>query len=347
MLAYPQSLRGNISLSSTTIDSVVKFYYEDGISRASSNSKDTIKINGKPAIVRFLEMTILDAYRIFNERFPGVVSRSTFTVVRPHEVKIATPHETCMCIIHENMDLLIKMIGSVDSLLTEIKERWSTFLLHAYSNREQREYIKDLRSQSTDKSFIVAQIDFSMNYTLLRQREVKQGDGACAHFKTNANILNLIHHTTDYDLEAAWTFTATGHGKGAGGGIGTVIKTIARRATLSKNILLSTAKDFFEFSKAQQLTLEERSNKDCPGVYVFYIEAEEVEKAKNNFLKARSEKFRKSGKKNHLLKIANDSSDLGTIRGIRMMHEFQPTSDTTVQYRTTSRSTHIRTFTFK
>ncbi|CAM4926853.1 unnamed protein product [Rotaria socialis] len=108
MLAYPQSLRGNISLSSTTIDSVVKFYYEDGISRASSNSKDTIKINGKPAIVRFLEMTILDAYRIFNERFPGVVSRSTFTVVRPHEVKIATPHETCMCIIHENMDLLIK-----------------------------------------------------------------------------------------------------------------------------------------------------------------------------------------------------------------------------------------------
>ncbi|CAM4926849.1 unnamed protein product [Rotaria socialis] len=239
------------------------------------------------------------------------------------------------------------MIGSVDSLLTEIKERWSTFLLHAYSNREQREYIKDLRSQSTDKSFIVAQIDFSMNYTLLRQREVKQGDGACAHFKTNANILNLIHHTTDYDLEAAWTFTATGHGKGAGGGIGTVIKTIARRATLSKNILLSTAKDFFEFSKAQHLTIEERSNKDCPGVYVFYIEAEEVEKAKNNFLKARSEKFRKSGKKNHLLKIANDSSDLGTIRGIRMMHEFQPTSDTTVQYRTTSRSTHIRTFTFK
>ncbi|CAM2703613.1 unnamed protein product [Rotaria socialis] len=479
MLAYPQSLRGNISLSSTTIDSVVKFYYEDGISRASSNSKDTIKINGKPAIVRFLEMTILDAYRIFNERFPGVVSRSTFTVVRPHEVKIATPHETWMeqvlseiygvkslsadnkidmkvlitrmvcttqkeeyfneefddcpienitdVLTHNNsMDLdeecswtlwkkvdnkfdLQQMIDSVDSLLTEIKERWSTFLLHTYSNREQREYIKDLRSQSTDKSFIVAQIDFSMNYTLLRQREVQQGfvsqhqatlftihltigqgqrnlaiisnylehttafvycaqkvlvefikknfplvkkinylsDGACAHFKNNANILNLIHHKTDYDLEAALTFTAAGHGKGAGGGIGTVIKTIARRATLSKNILLSTAKDFFEFSKAQQLTIEERSNKDCPGVYVFYIEAEEVEKAKNNFLKARSEKFRKSGKKNHLLKIANDSSDLGTIRGIRMMHEFQPTSDTTVQYRTTSRSTHIRTFTFK
>ena len=32
-----------------------------------------------------------------------------------------------------------------------------------------------MRSQSTDKIFIVAQIDFSMNYTLIRLREVQQG----------------------------------------------------------------------------------------------------------------------------------------------------------------------------
>ena len=67
------------------------------------------------------------------------------------------------------------MIDSVDCLLTEIKERWSTFLLHTHCNRQQCEYIKDLSSQSTDKSFIVAQIDFSMDYTLIRQREVQQG----------------------------------------------------------------------------------------------------------------------------------------------------------------------------
>ena len=42
-------------------------------------------------------------------------------------------------------------------------------------NREQREFIKDLRSKSTNDSFVVAQIDFSMNYTLIRQREVQQG----------------------------------------------------------------------------------------------------------------------------------------------------------------------------
>jgi hypothetical protein len=67
------------------------------------------------------------------------------------------------------------MIGSVDSLLTEIEERWSAFLLHTYCTRQQRDYIKQLRSQLTDKTFVVPQIDFSMNYTLIRQREVQQG----------------------------------------------------------------------------------------------------------------------------------------------------------------------------
>ena len=62
---------------------------------------------------------------------------------------------------------LQQMPGSIDSLLTQIEERWPLFLLHTH--------IKDLRSQSTEKTFVVAQIDFSMNYTLLRQREVQQG----------------------------------------------------------------------------------------------------------------------------------------------------------------------------
>ena len=67
------------------------------------------------------------------------------------------------------------MTGSLDSLLVEIEERWPAFLLHTYCNRQQRDYIKETRTQSTDRTFIVAQIDFSMNYTLLRQREVQQG----------------------------------------------------------------------------------------------------------------------------------------------------------------------------
>ena len=128
-------------------------------------------------------------------------------------------------------------------------------------------------------------------------------DGVSAHFKNNAGVLNLIHLKADFNLEASWTFTATGHGKSAGDGIGVVMKTIARRATLSKNILLSTAKDFYEFSKAQQLKPERRSNNDSPGVHIFYLEADEVEKVKNKVLKARSEKLRKSVETNLFLNI--------------------------------------------
>ena len=109
ILAYPQCLRGNVPLSDETIDTVVKFYSEDGISRTSSHSKDTIKINGQLVAVRFMEMTVLDAYRIFNERHPRAIARSTFQTLRPREVKIASPHETCMCTFHENMDLLLKV----------------------------------------------------------------------------------------------------------------------------------------------------------------------------------------------------------------------------------------------
>ena len=80
--------------------------------------------------------------------------------------------------------------GSVDSLLTEIEDKWDVFLFHVYRNRQQREYIKELREKSTNKTFLVAQIDFSMNYTLVRQREVQQG-----FFSQHQATLFTIHLT--------------------------------------------------------------------------------------------------------------------------------------------------------
>ena len=56
-----------------------------------------------------MEMTVLDAYRVFNERHPRAIARSTFQTLRPREVRITSPHETCMCTFHENMDLLLKV----------------------------------------------------------------------------------------------------------------------------------------------------------------------------------------------------------------------------------------------
>ena len=122
-------------------------------------------------------------------------------------------------------------------------------------------------------------------------------DGACGHFKNNASILNLIHHKIDFYLDACWTFTATGHGKGAGDGIGAVLKSTARRATFSKNILMSNTKDFYEFTQKQLLETARRPNKDIRGVHVFFLESDEVQEAKNSYLKARSEKLRTTSEK--------------------------------------------------
>ena len=120
VLVSPQHFRGNKSITAEAITAVIEFYQEDGISRISSNSKDVIHIIKKPVTVRFMETTLLDAFREFNKRNPGVVGRSTFDSLRPRNVKIISPHETCMCIYHENMQLLLQVRKLVILSLIEI-----------------------------------------------------------------------------------------------------------------------------------------------------------------------------------------------------------------------------------
>jgi hypothetical protein len=74
----PQYFKGNVSISNDTITTIVEFYREDVISRMTSNSKDTIQINQDTVPIRYMEMSILDAFRIFDERFPGLAGRTTF-----------------------------------------------------------------------------------------------------------------------------------------------------------------------------------------------------------------------------------------------------------------------------
>ena len=121
-------------------------------------------------------------------------------------------------------------------------------------------------------------------------------DGAAAHFKNNVNILNIVRHKADFGLDACWTFTATGHGKGAGDGIGAVLKFTTRRVTLSKNILLSTAKDFYEFSSTHQLEATSSSNQKDPGIHVFFVASKELQEIQESIMKPRSEQLRSSGK---------------------------------------------------
>ncbi|CAF1377242.1 unnamed protein product [Adineta ricciae] len=185
ILAYPQCLRGtNRALSDPTIDKVVKSSREDGISRTSSNSKDTIKINSQSAAVRFLEMTASDAYRTFNEQHPGLVARSTFNALRPREVKTATRHDTGICIIHENIDLFFKAwnndyqkCASIGALSATNKINMKDLInqMVCPGSNEKCFSGKCNNCSSKNDSFVTVQIDFSMNYTLIRQREVQQG----------------------------------------------------------------------------------------------------------------------------------------------------------------------------
>ena len=85
---------------------------------------------------------------------------------------------------------LQQVTSSVEALLDQIEEKWSSFLLHTYCNRRQREYIADLRAQSSKTTFIVAQVDISMNYNLIRLREVQQ-----ASFSQKQASIFTIHIT--------------------------------------------------------------------------------------------------------------------------------------------------------
>lgn len=78
--------------------------------------------------------------------------------------------------------------GTITSLLDEIDEKWSNFLMHSYINREQRTYINELRTKSSRLSYAVVQMDFAENYTFLRQREVQ-----AAHWNNQQATLFTVH----------------------------------------------------------------------------------------------------------------------------------------------------------
>jgi hypothetical protein len=125
VLAFPEYSRGNKFLDPDTIQLIVQFYLQDGISRVSSNTKDALKIKNELVPVRFLEMTIREALRKFyDDHLTVQVAKSSFHSLRPRQVKLHSPHETCMCQTHENMSLLLQV--SLHEILTNIEQHIHT-----------------------------------------------------------------------------------------------------------------------------------------------------------------------------------------------------------------------------
>ena len=63
-------------------------------------------------------------------------------------------------------------------------------------------------------------------------------------------VLIYCYHGHDFSLDAAWVFTANGHGKRASDGIGAILKSAARCAILTNKICLSNLYDFYGFCKS-------------------------------------------------------------------------------------------------
>jgi hypothetical protein len=63
------------------------------------------------------------------------------------------------------------------------------------------------------------------------------------------NLCNLAHHHADFNTQASWSFTASGHGKGPCDGLGAVVKSTATQYLLKggPNVSFSTPKEFFEW----------------------------------------------------------------------------------------------------
>lgn len=120
-------------------------------------------------------------------------------------------------------------------------------------------------------------------------------DGASAHFKNNLSMINLAHHKIDFGLEAAWTFSATSHGKGAGDGIGVFLKSTARRATLSKSVHLSSSRDFYDFLVKNQAEIARAAGKNYPAVCVLFLPATEVERIRQHIVNRRLQKLNSTG----------------------------------------------------
>ena len=113
-LAKMTNFSGNPPIDPTLVDEIEAFFQDDLISRQTSNKKEVIHINKQPMPIRYMSMTVGQAYTIFLKDLEArnslcTVSKTVFYSLRPKWVKLLTPHDVCACIFHENYEFLIKV----------------------------------------------------------------------------------------------------------------------------------------------------------------------------------------------------------------------------------------------
>ncbi|CAF2260150.1 unnamed protein product, partial [Rotaria magnacalcarata] len=105
------------SLSTDIKQKINDYYYRDDISYQAPGKRDTITVkeNGikQQLQKRYLLYSLRELHQLFLEENPDIkIGRSLFQDLRPSNVlyKSSTPHNTCVCLYHENIDLLLKSL---------------------------------------------------------------------------------------------------------------------------------------------------------------------------------------------------------------------------------------------
>ena len=111
IFSNPEDRRGN-KLPDRQIElAVYNFYTSDETNREASYKKQVIHPPPltTPIPLRFLHLTIGETYEQFKMKYPNIeLSRSQFFSLRPKWVRERTSQESCLCIHHENADLLLQ-----------------------------------------------------------------------------------------------------------------------------------------------------------------------------------------------------------------------------------------------
>ncbi|CAF4717062.1 unnamed protein product, partial [Rotaria sp. Silwood2] len=111
VFSKPEDRRGNKSLDGQIELAVHNFYTSDEVSRKTSYKKQFIHPppSRKPVPLRFLHSNIGETFQQFKLKYSNMeISRSKFFSLRPVWVREQTTHESCMCIYHENADLVLQ-----------------------------------------------------------------------------------------------------------------------------------------------------------------------------------------------------------------------------------------------
>ncbi|CAF4701229.1 unnamed protein product, partial [Rotaria socialis] len=94
ILSLPVDLRGNIPFNPDVEKEIFDFYHRDDISRASPNKKDVLKNHNNPKLIRYMLMSIMEAYQQFvQENALMKVGKSKFASLKVKWIKTSTPHE--------------------------------------------------------------------------------------------------------------------------------------------------------------------------------------------------------------------------------------------------------------